>query len=229
MPADGAHAIVGFGSLLSEASARRTFPNLSGFRVARVEGYRRVFAHCANVFFERGIARPDTGEISSLSVEPRPEAERPEGEPPLLCSVFHIPEEEVPAFHQREIEFFINEVEPLDAVTGAPLGFKAFICQKSSDAHFRKTICLDSEEKFHEMYGRWGVSQIWDRTDVLPCRAYLRHCVLAAEKLGPEVYRSFLHATYLCDRKTTIAQHLANDPTIMDELPTPAAAPFYSG
>ena len=222
-------AIIGFGSLLSISSARRSFPNLRDFQLCHVTGYRRVFAHCASVFFERGIARPETGEISSLSVEARDESERPASEPPLVCSVFFIPEDEVPAFYEREMEFFINEVEPVDCTTGKPLGFKALICEKSSDAHFRKTICKDSDETYHSLYGRWGVAQIWDRTDVLPCRVYLRHCVLAAQALGTQAYDSFLHATYLCDRRTTIATHLKNDPSIMEEMPTEAAAPFYSG
>lgn len=38
--------------------------------VAQLRGYRRVFAHCADIFYARGIAKPDTGEVSSLSVEP---------------------------------------------------------------------------------------------------------------------------------------------------------------
>jgi hypothetical protein len=35
----------------------------------QVSGFRRIFAHTASVFFVRGIARPETGEISSLSCE----------------------------------------------------------------------------------------------------------------------------------------------------------------
>eukprot|EP01063_Lacrimia_lanifica_P005415 TRINITY_DN13181_c0_g1_i1.p1 TRINITY_DN13181_c0_g1~~TRINITY_DN13181_c0_g1_i1.p1 ORF type:complete len:228 (+),score=69.63 TRINITY_DN13181_c0_g1_i1:679-1362(+) len=223
------HAIIGFGSLLSETSARRTFPNLTGFGVCKIEGYRRVFAHAANVFFERGIARMDTREISSLSVERRAPEDIPHGEPPLVCSYFFIPDDELPGFYKREMEFFIGEVEPLDVTTSAPMGFTGLICERSSDEHFMKTVCNGDPAVYHSLYGRWGVDKIWGLDDVLPCRAYLRHCVLAAEKLGPEVHASFLHATYLCDRTTTIAQHLANDPSIMDELPTEAAAPFYSG
>ena len=34
-----------YGALLSERSARLTFPQLRNFRLARVQGYRRVFAH----------------------------------------------------------------------------------------------------------------------------------------------------------------------------------------
>jgi len=37
-----------------------------------VDGFRRVFAHTAPIFFERGVARPETGEISSLSCEEAP-------------------------------------------------------------------------------------------------------------------------------------------------------------
>ena len=53
--------ILGFGSLLSEQSSRTTFPLLENFRLVRVAGYRRVFAHAAAIFFERGIANVDLG------------------------------------------------------------------------------------------------------------------------------------------------------------------------
>lgn len=36
---------------------------------------RRVFAHTCEIFFARGIARPETGEVSSLSVEEDPDSE----------------------------------------------------------------------------------------------------------------------------------------------------------
>jgi hypothetical protein len=47
--------LVGFGSLLSETSARTTFPDLCNFRFGRVENYRRVFGHPAAIFYERGM------------------------------------------------------------------------------------------------------------------------------------------------------------------------------
>ncbi|KAK2990304.1 hypothetical protein RJ640_014756 [Escallonia rubra] len=57
---DGHVSICGFGSLLSERSARSTFPDLINFRVARLNGFRRVFAHVAPIFFDRGIAIAET-------------------------------------------------------------------------------------------------------------------------------------------------------------------------
>jgi hypothetical protein len=80
----GVISVAGFGSLLSESSARSTFPDLRNFRAGKVKGYRRIFAHTASVFFQRGIARPDSGEISSLSCESQPGEE-------IVVSVFDVP------------------------------------------------------------------------------------------------------------------------------------------
>ncbi|KAM0034503.1 hypothetical protein Hdeb2414_s0016g00498651 [Helianthus debilis subsp. tardiflorus] len=133
--------------LCCERSARSTFPDVVSFGVAKLNGFRRVFAHVAPIFFERGIAKPETKEISSLSVEPC------EGES-LVITVFEIKK---------------------------------------------------SEEIYHERYGRFGIDKIW-RDDVLPCRVYCRHCVLATKNLMNEAYDNFLDHTYLADRKTTLTK-----------------------
>ncbi|KAF8035138.1 hypothetical protein BT93_C1238 [Corymbia citriodora subsp. variegata] len=82
----------------SERSARSTFPDLVDFRVARLDRFWRVFAHVAPIFFERGIAKPESKEISSLSVEPC------DGEI-LMVTVFEIKKSKIPAFIRRELEF----------------------------------------------------------------------------------------------------------------------------
>ena len=45
----GLMTVAGFGSLLSETSARSTFPQLRDFRQGRLRGWRRVFAHQVGV------------------------------------------------------------------------------------------------------------------------------------------------------------------------------------
>ena len=67
------------------------------------------------------------------------------------------------------------------------------------------------------------------RDDILPCRAYLRHCTLAARNLSPEADASFLDNTYLADRCTTIRTHLQRNPAILEELPPPELAARYCG
>ncbi|KAL1359116.1 hypothetical protein AAHE18_04G083500 [Arachis hypogaea] len=218
---DGYISICGFGSLLSERSARSTFPDLLNFRVARLNGFRRVFAHVAPVFFERGIAKPETMEISSLSVEPC------EGET-LIVTVFEIRKSEIPDFIKREVEFRFLAVLP-EILDGKPFDFPAVLCTRYSDEEFLNIRCKGSKEVYFQQYGRWNIDKIW-RDDVFPCRVYLRHCVLAAKNLGDTAYDNFLDHTYLADRKTTIREYLATTGSgIMEEEPPEPLKYRYGG
>ena len=64
---------------------------------------------------------------------------------------------------------------------------------------------------------------------MLPCRVYLRHCVLASQRLSSEAADNFLDATFLADRQTTVREYLALHPEIMDEIPPPSLAQRYNG
>ncbi|KAF5815762.1 hypothetical protein HanXRQr2_Chr03g0126721 [Helianthus annuus] len=218
---DGTLSICGFGSLLSERSARSTFPDLVNFRVAKLNGFRRVFAHVAPIFFERGIAKPETKEISSLSVEPC------EGES-LIVTVFEINKSEIPSYIEREHEFRFLAVQP-ETLEGSQYVTPAVLCTRYSDEEYFKNRCKGSQEIYHERYGRFGIDKIW-RDDVLPCRVYCRHCVLAAKNLGNEAYDNFLDHTYLADRKTTLRKYLATTGSgIMEEEPPEPLKFRYGG
>ncbi|XP_057429837.1 uncharacterized protein LOC130722957 [Lotus japonicus] len=218
---DGYISICGFGSLLSERSARSTFPDLLNFRTARLNHFRRVFAHVAPVFFERGIAKPETMEISSLSVEPC------DGET-LVVTVFEIGKSEIPDYIKREVEFRFLAVVP-ETLDGKPFEFPAVLCARYSDEEFFKIRCKGDKEIYFQQYGRWNIDKIW-RDDVLPCRVYLRHCVLAAKNLDDTAYNNFLDHTYLADRKTTIREYLATTGSgIMEEEPPKSVKYRYGG
>lgn len=218
---DGLLSVCGFGSLLSERSARSTFPDLVDFRVARLNGFRRVFAHTAPIFFERGIANPETKEISSLSVEPC------EGET-LIVTVFSIRKLEIPSFIEREHEFCFLAVLP-ETLDGKPFTSPAVLCARFSDEEYLEIRCKGSQEIYFQKYGRYNIYKIW-RDDILPCRVYLRHCVLAAKSLGDEAYNNFLDHTYLGDRKTTIREYLATTGSgIMEEEPPELLKTRYGG
>ncbi|XP_020086632.1 uncharacterized protein LOC109709014 isoform X2 [Ananas comosus] len=164
---EGYISICGFGSLLSERSARSTFPDLKNFRIGVLRGFRRVFAHVAPIFFERRIANEETGEVSSLSVEPC------EGEF-LIVTVFEIRKEEVPAFIERENEFRFLSVVP-EGLDGTTFPNPAVVCARYSDEEFFQIRCQGSKEIYYQRYGRYNIHKIW-RDDILPCRTYLRHC-----------------------------------------------------
>ena len=62
--------------MVAERSARSTFPDLEGFRVAALRGFRRVFAHAAPIFFERGIAVEATKVLTIIDSSVRLNAAR---------------------------------------------------------------------------------------------------------------------------------------------------------
>lgn len=97
--------ILGLGSLLSERSARVTFPTLSNFRLVRVPGYRRIFAHTPSIFVQRGIANTVTLEMASLSAEPVADCS-------YVATAFEVDDEGrgMDAFREREEEFDLRMV-----------------------------------------------------------------------------------------------------------------------
>lgn len=203
----GYFTICGFGSLLSERSARSTLPGLKNFRKARTVdskefSYRRVFAHTADVFFERGIADASTREVASLSIE-RVENTTTE---PMVVTAFEAPydPETVAAFVAREHEFRLVAVHLDD-------GSVAVACERFSDEEYVQSRFNGDRQAFEN---RWGViwrdgfgnKTVWHDESVLPCRLYFRHCVLAARALKEE--ENFLRTTFLADRVTTAGEWL---------------------
>ncbi|KAG5555152.1 hypothetical protein RHGRI_012626 [Rhododendron griersonianum] len=232
-PDDGLLSVCGFGSLLSERSARSTFPDLVDFRVARLNGFRRVFAHTAPIFFERGIANPETKEISSLSVEPC------KGET-LIVTVFNIRKSEIPSFIEREHEFRFLAVLP-ETLDGKPFASPA--CESKSDDYCLGCCCrksyrellLGNAEKFVSVICDVNLlvaacavkrSISSDMDDITFTRfgamiSYLAVFIFGtAKSLGDAAYNNFLDHTFLGDRKTTIREYLATTGSgIMEEEP----------
>ncbi|KAL5538483.1 hypothetical protein UlMin_044637 [Ulmus minor] len=152
-------------------------------------------------------------EISSLSVEPY------EGES-LTVIVFEIQKSEIPTFLERELgcRFLAHACPSL--VDGKPPHLAQI---------WRSPLKPRSKDTYFKLYGQFNIDKIW-RDDILPSRAYLRHCVLAAKNLGEEAYNNFLDHTFLGDRKTTIRGYLAiAGAGIMEEEPPKSLTTRYGG
>ncbi|KAK7363539.1 hypothetical protein VNO77_05685 [Canavalia gladiata] len=218
---DGYVSICGYGSLLSEKSARTTFPHLANFRIAKLTGFRRLFTAVGGFFFIHGVANTQTEEIAALSVEPC------EGET-IVIAIFEIKKTEIPAFIEREREYRFLAVVP-ESLDGKPFTNPAVLCASYTDEEFFKFKCSEGTEIYFQQYGEYKIHKIW-RDDVFPCRVYLRHCVLAAKSLGDEAYNNFLDHTFLGDRKTTIRRYLEKVCTkFMEEEPPESLKTRYGG
>ncbi|MGH1462063.1 MAG: gamma-glutamylcyclotransferase [Neptuniibacter sp.] len=189
-------SVVGYGSLLSEQSARETVPGLQNFRIVSVSGYRRVFNKVGIVFLSRHAVAPDSLEIASCSTQTDPEGE-------ILCSQFECTAADFAFLIEREHRFQWVEVETLDLAGQRMTGQ---MCTTSTDHYYRNHKC-QSDREYHERVGQFYSGQIW-RDDILPFPRYLAFCLQAAQGQGEEVLNNFLDSSFLADGITTVRAHI---------------------
>ncbi|KAL3945439.1 MAG: hypothetical protein SGBAC_000492 [Bacillariaceae sp.] len=202
--------ILGYGSLLSEDSARVTFPDLSNFRLVRLRCMRRVFAHPHLFLVSEGLVDPDTSFcLASLSTEPCDAMEIG-----FVAAAFdvNLDDEQRLAFVKREPDYSIVTAPYYDIKEHSDKGHsteKGILCIgcKSDD---ELPSFLDEPRHQLAAVGRtvwsWGTD-----SGLLPADMYLRHCLLAVKKAGEKAEQSFLDETYLVDRKTTLREYLSRD------------------
>ena len=222
--------VIGFGSLLSEKSAKSTMPNLKNFQLTKLHGFRRLFTHPANIFVERGIANMKTGEVSSLCVEPLTDndSDNDKNINPFIVSLFEMPHSELDRLFKREEEFHMIQTEIYNPQLECNV--KGWLCCKGTDE-----MCFEkwSQEKFDKEWKIYGIDTIWNWVEkhgpIYPCRVYLRHCLLACKKQGQHVLDDFMKNTYLYDRKTTIKEYMEKNPDIWHEKPPKHLESRYNG
>ncbi|EAR61905.1 hypothetical protein [Neptuniibacter caesariensis] len=192
-------SIIGYGSLLSESSARETVPDLCNFRLVRVPGYRRIFNKVGIVFLSRHGADPQSLQLASCATE----ADKTSV---LICSQFECSEESFSELYEREHRFEWVDVESVDS---SGVKTVAKMCTQSTDEHYRFQKC-GSEKEFYERVGRYYQGPLW-RDDILPFPRYLAFCLQAAEGQGADVLDNFLDTSYLADGCTSIRRYLDSE------------------
>ena len=193
--------IIGYGSLLSEASARETAPSLTGFRLVQVSGYRRIFNKVGIAFFERGHAAQGDVHIASC-------ATRISADTRMIGSAFECSDEDLVRIFEREHRFRWVQVR-FSALDGSGAG-EGRMCSEYNDVDYRLNKCVTDAE-YERRVGRFYNGRIW-RDDILPNRTYLGHCLRAAATQGQQVLDNFQDTTFLADGVTSIRSYLKASP-----------------
>lgn len=189
-------SIIGYGSLLSETSARETVPGLQNFRLVEVKGYKRIFNKVGVVFFSRHQADPLSIEVASCSTLEDPSSS-------VICSQFECSDEQYQALYEREHRFDWVNVETYESDGTCSEGL---MCTSSSDQAYRFNKC-QSEDEYQTRVGQYYSGLLW-RDDILPYPRYLAFCLQAAEGQGEDVLNNFMDHSYLADGVTTIRSYL---------------------
>ena len=257
--------IVGFGSLLSPSSAATTFSAIRDFGVARVRNFARCFNHPSPRFFFQNdlVDSPHSKEVSSLDVIFSPGAS-------TLVSIFDVPEEDLPAYYERECRYYIirvvvevlGEVEETSGERSVLeesealmccsfLGIDAMqayaksggqLCVAGSAPDTRNTAEEEEKEEQEEKAEEYLCHPVQTivRTpdsfptycaEVLPNRYYLKHCYVAASRLGDDVLLNFVEESYLGDESTPLRELLeqAEWKDFVHKTPWPTHFPRYCG
>ena len=196
-------SVVGYGSLLSEQSARETVPNLHNFRLVTVQGYKRIFNKVGIVFLSRHGASPEALDIASCST-------LPDDSVSIICSQFECSEEEYRALIEREHRFDWVVVDTCSLEGSTPSS--GWMCTTAND-HWYRTVKCTSPSDYERRVGRYYQGAIW-RNDILPYPRYLQFCLRSAAEQGPVVLDNFLDSSFLADGKTSLRSYLNDSPEL---------------
>lgn len=182
--------VIGLGSLLSEVSARRTCPGLTNFRLAYLEGYKRVFNKTDSVLARAGKIPKDRNDYACLSAVPDANAT------PMAVSAFEIPSSDWLFLVQREFEYKLWSV-PFRPVAGEEES-TGVLCVGNYECDEECEIIVNADPVRKACWEAFRLScdePMW-RFDLLPNPEYLKRCLTYASKHGSEVLDNFLDTTF---------------------------------
>ena len=197
--ASGWVTIAGFGSLMQEASARETTPDLQNWRYGYVDGYARVFNLVSIINIRRGLA---TGQhLTTCTARPRKGCR-------LRVCLYDVPARQYPELLARERrlrESFVEFVEDK--------GRKGTACMftEYSDAEYRAERAT-TDEMWQEEVGQFYSGSHIYRDDLLPVPHYLQRCLRAYAGIGQESLANFVDCSFLGDGTTSIRSYLEQNP-----------------
>lgn len=208
--------ICGIGSLMSENSARKTFPNLKAFRKGYIENYQRAFNLVDLCSIKRGFIDFPTDELMCLSAVKITEQDLVKCNK-LLVILFEIPTSSFQDFVKREQYYQFSLVQYFDFTTSLQGQIKkAVLCCQSTDEIYRSTYFHDDSE-YHVNVGQYFSGRLWyniqdiNTTIYKPSRRYLKLCLQAARLLGSDYLDNFLDNSFLMDGHTSIRSYLSSN------------------
>ncbi len=196
--------ILGLASLLLEAWARKTCPNLMNFRLARLKGYKRVFNKTDSFLIRNDLLPGNSNAYACISAVPCDDTSD------LIVSAFEIPLTEWAYFVQREFEYRLVSVPFTEMITGH--ASEGVICLGDFDNDQQCEAIVNADplraQRWQEFRAKYD-GPMW-RYDLLPEPEYLAACLKTAEQCGEEVYNNFVDTTFVGDGRTirTYLKHL---------------------
>jgi hypothetical protein len=163
---EGRITIIGFGSLVSEASARKSF-EFSNFRWGQVKGWARIFNLASCRLIDIGDVRYSTGEIAALSFGMMDNVTS-------TVALLDITSDGLKSFLTREAGYFISAVPYLDS---SGRNGCALVCAEADDDEIVSIWGSDHRP------GEWLGGKIFYNTKSVGSETLTRSSVAATESI----------------------------------------------
>lgn len=199
--------IFGYGSLMHVQSTLRTMPHATNFQPAILSGYKRCFSLVSIWGLRNRISFLETKELAALCIVPSKYHS-------VNGIVFDIPEDQFPAYLEREHRYYCIDVTVEISIRGHEpqlVSAKTVVPYKSNEDYF--VAKYSSQEEWQEKIAQYYDGSLFERTDIFPMRSYLADCLVAANVLGSDAWlHNFYDECFLSDGKTTIRSYIADHP-----------------
>ncbi len=202
-PKDEAITIIGLGSLMLEAWAKKTCSTLTNFRLGHLDGYKRLFNKTDSLLVRNNLRPLDSNAYACLSAVPSPETKT------MIVSAFEISLSEWAFFVRREFEYRLVKVPFKDIETDHES--EGVLCvgdykndQECAQIVHADPLRLERWKEFKEKYD----GPMW-RDDLLPDPHYLDTCLKTSQTYGDHVYHNFIDTTFIGDGRS-IRTYLEN-------------------
>ncbi|MGB1077129.1 MAG: hypothetical protein ACPG05_02395 [Bdellovibrionales bacterium] len=188
--------ILGLGSLLLEEWAKKTCPNLTNFRLAKIQGYKRIF-NKTDSFLVRNDLKPENS-IAYACLSAVPSNDTPE----MIVSSFEIPLSEWAPFVQREFEYRLIQTAFTEIETEEKGRGVLCVGDYKNDQECEHIVNADPLrlERWKQFRAKYN-GPMW-RYDLLPEPEYLKTCLDTARKCGDDVFDNFVDTTFTGDGRS---------------------------
>ena len=208
------HTLAGIGSLVSEASAVRSFA-FSNFRIGEVHGWRRAFNQANWVNVEQGwgsIAKCNTAALAMVKADASFVSR---------VALLDVEDSDLFGFYERETGYNVQSTPFYERASdgsvvqmGLALLCTACTDDREADALWAPGGAMEQNcagSAYAQSWLRDSLRPLWPPpTDVLlPAPGYLRLCAAAHLRAG--MLDHFLDSTLLNDRTTTLREHCAQN------------------
>ncbi len=196
--------VAGYGSLLSEPSAKTSCPSLKNYRLGILPNWQRIFNKVHPFLLETESTLPCLKRSAAVTIRPATGIN-------TQVALIDIPEDELDHYFRREHDYDFTDVT-VKLTDGSTISALTCISFKNEEDYIAR--CSErSTQIWAEIRQKHNYDGPVYCDDILPDTAYITRITnhLKNELENPELLADFLDNSWLADGKTTLREYVKQE------------------